>query len=111
MNPWTGFPMPPFLDNDIAILELEEEVDLMEYTPICLAGTGVKESGNYIYVNLNMNLDPISNGSYLTEFVINVVCDQVSELLRAGARLVQIQHLFFVHHPSAISQTSSRKPP
>ena len=66
--------MPPFLDNDIAILELEEEVDLMEYTPICLAGTDVKESGDYIYVNLNMNLDPISNGSYLTEFVINVVC-------------------------------------
>ena len=46
MNPWTGLPMPPFLDNDIAILELEEELDLKEYTPICLAGTNVKESGN-----------------------------------------------------------------
>ena len=38
--------MPPFLDNDIAILELEEELDLKEYTPICLAGTNVKESGD-----------------------------------------------------------------
>ena len=45
-NPWTGLPMPPFLDNDIAILELEEELDLMEYTPICLAGKDVKESGD-----------------------------------------------------------------
>jgi len=44
-NPWTGLPMPPLIDNDIAILELEEELDLREYTPICLAGTGVKESG------------------------------------------------------------------
>ena len=41
--------MPPFLDNDIAILELEEELDLMEYTPICLAGTNVKESGDQIH--------------------------------------------------------------
>ena len=79
--------MPPFLDNDIAILELEEEVDLMEYTPICLAGTDVKESGDYIYVNLNINLNLITYGSYLTEFV-NADCDQVSELLRAGAQLV-----------------------
>ena len=39
--------MPPLIDNDIAILELEEELDLKEYTPICLAGTGVKESGHY----------------------------------------------------------------
>ena len=46
MNPWTGLAMPPFLDNDIAILELEEELDLMEYTPICLAGKDVKESGD-----------------------------------------------------------------
>ena len=50
-NPWTGFPMPPFSDNDIAILELEEELDLMEYTPICLAGTNVKESGDFIQLN------------------------------------------------------------
>ena len=43
--------MPPFSDNDIAILELEEELDLMEYTPICLAGTNVKESGDFIQLN------------------------------------------------------------
>ncbi len=38
--------MPLFLDNDIAILELKEELDLKEYTPICLAGTDIKESGD-----------------------------------------------------------------
>ena len=43
--------MPPFSDNDIAILELEEELDLKEYTPICLAGTDVKESGDFIQLN------------------------------------------------------------
>ena len=45
LNPWTGFPMPPFLDNDIALVELAEEVDLTMYTPICLAGSKVTESG------------------------------------------------------------------
>ena len=40
--------MPPYADNDIAILELEEELDLKEYTPICLAGTDVKESGDNV---------------------------------------------------------------
>ena len=50
-NPWTGLPMPPFSDNDIALLELEEELDLEEYTPICLAGTDVKESGDFIQLN------------------------------------------------------------
>ena len=43
--------MPPFSDNDIAILELEEELDLTEYTPICLAGTDVKESGDFKKLN------------------------------------------------------------
>ena len=37
--------MPPFLDNDIALVELAEEVDLTMYTPICLAGSSVTESG------------------------------------------------------------------
>ena len=37
--------MPPFLDNDIALVELAEEVDLTMYTPICLAGSKVAESG------------------------------------------------------------------
>ena len=46
LNPWDGSPMPPFLDNDIAILELEEELDLLKYTPICLAGSNDKESGD-----------------------------------------------------------------
>ena len=46
LNPWTGFPMPPFLDNDIALVELAEEVDLTMYTPICLAGSSVTESGD-----------------------------------------------------------------
>ena len=62
--------MPPFSDNDIAILELEEELDLTEYTPICLAGTDVKESGDFIQLYRK----------YLLTFP-----GQVSELLRAGA--------------------------
>merc|ERR1719468_432942 len=62
LNPWTGIAMPPFLDNDIAILELEEEVDLMEYTPICLAGTEVKESGVGTVVGWgSTGVDPINN--------------------------------------------------
>jgi len=31
--------------NDIALLELEEEVDLTMYTPVCLAHTGLTEAG------------------------------------------------------------------
>ena len=50
--------MPPFLDNDIAILELEEELDLMKYTPICLAGSDVKESGFTFMLFMNFNDKP-----------------------------------------------------
>jgi len=35
----------PFLVNDIALLELAEEVDLTMYTPVCLAHTGLTEAG------------------------------------------------------------------
>ena len=35
----------PYLVNDIALLELEEELDLKVYTPICLARTGLTEAG------------------------------------------------------------------
>jgi len=35
----------PFLVNDIALLELAEEVDLTIYTPVCLARTGLTEAG------------------------------------------------------------------
>ena len=39
--------------NDIALLELEEEVDLTVYTPVCLARAGITESGeNIIYIHL-----------------------------------------------------------
>ena len=31
--------------NDIALLELAEEVDLTMYTPVCLARTGLTEAG------------------------------------------------------------------
>ena len=31
--------------NDIALLELAEEVDLTMYTPVCLAHTGLTEAG------------------------------------------------------------------
>ena len=31
--------------NDIALLELEEEIDLMDYTPVCLARAGINEAG------------------------------------------------------------------
>jgi len=30
--------------NDIALLELEEEIDLMDYTPVCLARAGINEA-------------------------------------------------------------------
>merc|ERR1719350_1042148 len=36
---------PPGLVNDIALLELEDEVDLMDYTPVCLARAGINEAG------------------------------------------------------------------
>ena len=40
--------MPGFFLNDIALLELEEEVDLTMYTPVCLARAGITESGENI---------------------------------------------------------------
>ena len=36
---------PPFWVNDIALLQLAEEVDLKVYTPVCLAETGLDEAG------------------------------------------------------------------
>ena len=39
-------PIPLNLVNDIALLELAEELDLEVYTPVCLAETGLNEAGN-----------------------------------------------------------------
>ena len=36
---------PPFFVNDIALLELAEELDLEVYTPVCLAKSGLNEAG------------------------------------------------------------------
>ena len=36
---------PPGPINDIALLELEDEIDLMVYTPVCLARSGIDEAG------------------------------------------------------------------
>ena len=36
--------------NDIALLELEEELDLMEYTPVCLARAGINEAGTTFHI-------------------------------------------------------------
>ena len=47
----------PFAVNDIALLELEEEVDLTVYTPVCLARAGITESGeNIIYIHITCKL-------------------------------------------------------
>ena len=40
----------PFLVNDIALLELTEELDLMEYTPVCLARNGINEAGKTLFL-------------------------------------------------------------
>ena len=45
VDPDTLLLNPPFSINDIALLELEEEVDLTMYTPVCLAHTGLDEAG------------------------------------------------------------------
>merc|ERR1719468_1273538 len=45
VDPDTLLLNPPFSINDIALLELEEEVDLTMYTPVCLAHTGLSEAG------------------------------------------------------------------
>ena len=34
-----------YLENDIALLELDEELDLKVYTPVCLARAGLNEAG------------------------------------------------------------------
>ena len=44
--------MPGFFLNDIALLELAEEVDLTKYTPVCLARAGITESGENMNVLL-----------------------------------------------------------
>ena len=44
---------PPYLVNDIALLELEEELDLNVYTPVCLARAGFTEAG---MSSLNLSL-------------------------------------------------------
>ena len=40
----------PFSLNDIALLELAEEVDLTIYTPVCLARTGLTEAGMTLHI-------------------------------------------------------------
>ena len=40
----------PFSLNDIALLELAEEVDLTIYTPVCLAHTGLSEAGMTLHI-------------------------------------------------------------
>ena len=40
----------PYSVNDIALLELAEEVDLTMYTPVCLAHTGLTEAGMTLHI-------------------------------------------------------------
>ena len=48
----------PYSINDIALLELAEEVDLTIYTPVCLAHTGLTEAGMTL-LNVNQPLNQL----------------------------------------------------
>ena len=70
------------LRHDIALLELEEEVDLTVYTPVCLARAGITESGeNIIYIHL-----------YLLHVKCLSVIAMCTPLLRHRQRLWVGQH-------------------